>query len=243
MLRAMGDTTTPDVPQRPNSMLRFLRDVLVIVVAALVVAFLVKTFVVRSFSIPSGSMRDTLQVEDHVIVNELATVHRGDVVVFHDPGGWLGRRTQQQSLVADALGVVGLGPGRDDHLIKRVIGVPGDHVRCCNALGQMEVDGVPLSEPYVRAPADRPASGEPFDVTVPPGRLWVMGDNRYESADSRAHQGLPSKGFVPEREVVGRAVLISWPLGRWAWIDDHYDVFAGIERGRDDDDGGARRTP
>lgn len=148
-----------------------------------------------------------------------------------------GRTAQQRSFLADALGVVGLGPGRDDHLVKRVIGLPGDHVRCCNALGQMEVNGVPLTEPYIRVPAGRPASGEPFDVTVPAGELWVMGDNRYESADSRAHQGLPSKGFVPEREVVGRAVVVSWPLQRWSWVDDHHDVFAGTERGgRDDED-------
>lgn len=240
----MGETTTPRGAQRPNSMLRFLRDLAIIVVAALLVSFLVKTFLIRSFSIPSGSMRDTLQIEDHVIVNELATVHRGDVVVFHDPGGWLdatrtveGRTAQQRSFLADALGVVGLGPGRDDHLVKRVIGLPGDHVRCCNALGQMEVNGVPLTEPYIRVPAGRPASGEPFDVTVPAGELWVMGDNRYESADSRAHQGLPSKGFVPEREVVGRAIVVSWPLQRWSWVDDHHDVFAGTERGgRDDED-------
>jgi signal peptidase I len=229
----MGETTGT---RQPNSMLRFLRDLLVIVLAALLVSFLVKTFLVRSFWIPSGSMKNTLQIDDHVIVNERATIHRGDVVVFSDPGGWLdsagsveGRSAQPRSFVSDALSLVGLGSDGDDHLVKRVIGLPGDHVQCCNALGQMEANGVPLSEPYVRKDAGEAASGTPFDVTVPAGKLWVMGDNRYESADSRAHQGLPSKGFVPEKDVVGRAVVISWPVQRWAGVNDYSSVFAGTE--------------
>lgn len=229
----MGEATGT---RQSNSTLRFLRDLLIIVLAALLVSFLVKTFVVRSFWIPSGSMENTLQIKDHVIVNELATIHRGDVVVFSDPGGWLdssgsleNRKQQQGSLISGALSVVGLGPDGDDHLVKRVIGLPGDHVQCCNTLGQMEVNGVPLSEPYVRKQAGEAASGTPFDVTVPANELWVMGDNRYESADSRAHQSLPTKGFVPERDVVGRAVAISWPVQRWAGLNDYPSVFAGTE--------------
>lgn len=222
---------------RPSSGWRFGRDLLVILLAALLVSFLVKTFLIRSFYIPSGSMKDTLQIDDRVIVNELSTPHRGDVVVFRDPGGWLstgqsieGRTSQSQSALSDALSAVGLGAERDDHLIKRVIGLPGDHVQCCNALGQMEVNGVPLSEPYVRKQAGQAASGIPFDVTVPVGELWVMGDNRYESEDSRYHQDLPSKGFVPEADVVGRAVVISWPVKRWSWLDDYPSVFAGTDQ-------------
>ncbi|PZE59761.1 signal peptidase I [Curtobacterium sp. MCPF17_001] len=217
-------------------MLRFLRDLLIIVLAALLVSFLVKTFLIRSFWIPSGSMKDTLQIDDHVIVNERATIHRGDVVVFSDPGGWLdaagsteGRSVQPRSLMSDVLSLVGLGSDGGNHLVKRVIGLPGDHVQCCNALGQMEVNGVPLSEPYVRKQPGEAASGTPFDVTVPAGKLWVMGDNRYESADSRAHQSLPTKGFVPEQDVVGRAVAISWPVQRWAGVSDYPSVFAGTD--------------
>ncbi|MBF4581670.1 signal peptidase I [Curtobacterium sp. VKM Ac-2865] len=232
----MGESTGT---RQSNSTLRFLRDLLIIVLAALLVSFLVKTFLIRSFWIPSGSMENTLQIDDHVIVNERATIHRGDVVVFSDPGGWLdsagsseGRSLRPRSFVSDALSMVGLGSDSGNHLVKRVIGLPGDHVQCCNALGQMEVNGVPLSEPYVRKQAGEAASGTSFDVTVPPGELWVMGDNRYESADSRAHQGLPSKGFVPEQDVVGRAVAISWPVQRWAGVDDYPSVFAGTDPDR-----------
>lgn len=222
---------------RSSSGWRFARDLLIILLAALLASFLVKTFLIRSFYIPSGSMKNTLQINDRVIVNELATLHRGDVVVFRDPGGWLdagqaieGGSTRPQSALSSALSAVGLGAANDDHLIKRVIGLPGDHVECCNALGQMEVNGVPLSEPYVRKQARQAASGTPFDVTVPAGELWVMGDNRYESGDSRYHQNLPSKGFVPEADVVGRAVIISWPVERWTWLDDYPSVFAGTDR-------------
>jgi signal peptidase I len=233
----MGATTRSSGARQQNTVLRFLRDLLVIVLAALLVSFLVKTFLIRSFWIPSGSMLSTLQVDDHVIVNERASIHHGDVVVFSDPGGWLdgvpsaeGTTVRHPSLIGAALGVVGLAPDGDDHLVKRVIGLPGDHVQCCNDLGQIEVNGVPLEEPYVRRQPGQAASGTSFDVTVPAGQLWVMGDNRYESADSRAHQGLPSKGFVPERDVVGRAVVISWPVQHWAWLDDHAAVFAGTDR-------------
>ena len=231
----MGEQTVGRV-QPKSSGWRFARDLVIIVLAALLVSFLVKTFLVRSFYIPSGSMKNTLQINDRVIVNERAALHRGDVVVFRDPGGWLeagqsieGRTTRSRSTLSKALSAVGLGADGDDHLIKRIIGLPGDHVQCCNALGQMEVNGVPVSEPYVRKQVGQAASGTPFDVTVPAGKLWVMGDNRYESGDSRYHQGLPSRGFVPENDVVGRAVVITWPVRRWAWLDDYPSVFAGTD--------------
>jgi signal peptidase I len=231
----MGERTARH-GQRSSSGWRFVRDLLVIVLAALLVSFLVKTFLVRSFYIPSGSMKNTLQIDDRVIVNERAALHRGDVVVFRDPGGWLeagqsieGRTAQSRSALSKALSAVGLGADGDDHLIKRIIGLPGDHVQCCNARGQMKVNGVPLSEPYVRKQAGQAASGTPFEVTVPAGKLWVMGDNRYESGDSRFHQDLPSKGFVPEDDVVGRAVVITWPVERWAWLDDYPSVFADTD--------------
>ncbi|PCN46877.1 signal peptidase I [Curtobacterium sp. 'Ferrero'] len=232
----MGERTAA-FGRRNSSGLRFLRDVVVILLAALLVSFLVKTFLLRSFYIPSGSMMNTLQINDHVIVNERASLHRGDVVVFHDPGGWLdaggaveGRTASPRSAFSESLSAVGLGVDKDDELIKRVIGLPGDHVQCCHALGQMEVNGVPLVEPYVRRAAGQAASGIPFDVTVPAGELWVMGDNRYASADSRVHQGLPSKGFVPESDVVARAFVISWPAQRWSWLNDYPSVFAGTDR-------------
>jgi signal peptidase I len=224
----------------------FLRDVALILVAAVVISFLIKTFLIRSFYIPSPSMNDTLQVNDRIIVNELVPdvipIERGDIVVFRDPGGWLDFEPQpEQSPVAafvdGLLSIVGLtAPDSNDHLIKRVIGLPGDVVACCNEFGQMTVNGVPLDEvdEYVLLPDGiTKVSADDFEVTVPEDSLWVMGDNRYNSRDSRYNQEGPTKGFVPFDHVVGRAILISWPIDRWTWLDDYPIVFAGV-----DDDAG-----
>ena len=217
----------------------FIRDLLVIFVVALLISFLIKTFLVRSFYIPSGSMETTLLINDRIIVNQLEPklipVERGDVVVFRDPGGWLLPQAplEQNPVVAAVdwvMAAVGLAaPDSNDHLIKRVIGLPGDHVTCCNPLGQMSVNEVPLSEPYVTLPAgETRVSQDDFDVVVPDGSLWVMGDNRYNSKDSRYNTETPGKGFVPIDNVVGRALVISWPTSRWAWLDDYPEVFQGI---------------
>jgi len=230
----------PGTPRKKRGVAIFIRDLLIIFVVALLISFLIKTFLVRSFYIPSGSMENTLLVNDRIIVNQLEPglipVSRGDVVVFRDPGGWLSPQPalEQNPIVAAldwTLSVVGLSaPDSNDHLIKRVIGLPGDHVVCCNALGQMSVNDVPLSEPYVLLPVgDTSVSRDPFDVVVPENSLWVMGDNRYDSLDSRYHPTTPGKGFVPMDNVVGRAMVISWPLSRWSWLDDYPDVFRGVE--------------
>ncbi|ROS57121.1 signal peptidase I [Frigoribacterium sp. PhB118] len=222
----------------------FVRDVLVIFLAALLISFLIKTFLIRSFYIPSGSMEQTLQINDRIIVNELVPdlvdVKRGDVVVFTDPGGWLDGTapisTATGNPVSDGfswfLTLVGLGAqDSNDHLIKRVIGLPGDTVECCNDFGQMSVNGVPLDEPYVNLPpGETRVSADDFSVTVPADSLWVMGDNRYNSKDSRYNGATPSKGFVPMSDVVGRAFVISWPTERWTWLGDYPDVFRGTER-------------
>ncbi len=217
----------------------FLRDLLVIFVVALLISFLIKTFLIRSFYIPSGSMETTLLVNDRIIVNQLEPglipITRGDVVVFRDPGGWLLPQSpvQQNPIVAGVdwvLSVVGLSaPDSNDHLIKRVIGLPGDHVVCCNALGQMSVNDIPLSEPYLQLPVgESKVSKDAFDVVVPAKSLWVMGDNRYNSKDSRYNGDTPGKGFVPIENVVGRALVISWPVTRWTWLDDYPEVFRGV---------------
>ncbi|TFB96200.1 signal peptidase I [Cryobacterium adonitolivorans] len=244
----MTDNTLPsrshrlesDSPRKKRGVAIFIRDLLIIFVVALLISFLIKTFLVRSFYIPSGSMENTLLVDDRIIVNQLEPglmpVSRGDVVVFRDPGGWLPAQPpiEQNPIVAAldwTMSVVGLSaPDSNDHLIKRVIGLPGDHVVCCNTLGQMSVNDIPLSEPYALLPAGQSGvSKDAFDVVVPKNSLWVMGDNRYDSLDSRYHPNAPGKGFVPMDNVVGRALVISWPLDRWSWLDDYPEVFRGVE--------------
>lgn len=219
----------------------FLRDVLVIIVIAALVSFLVKSFIVRSFYIPSASMERTLLVNDRILVDELTPrwtgYERGDVVVFEDPGGWLPAQVQKPAgpplveAIDSLLTVIGLSSSdSEDHLVKRIIGTAGDHVICCNALGQIEINGAPVDElSYLNLPeGDTAASNDPFDVTVPADSLWVLGDNRDRSQDARAHQELPSGGFVPLDNVVGKAFLTTWPLGRIGTIDGHHQVFNGV---------------
>ena len=221
----------------------FLRDIVVILVAAIVVSFLIKTFLIRSFYIPSESMQNTLQKNDRIIVNELVPdlvpIERGDVVVFKDPGGWLdgvapAAEPDPVTGFFDWLfSIVGItAPDSDDHLIKRVIGLPGDVVTCCNALGQLSVNGVPIDEPYVLlAPGVTKVSRDDFEVTVPADSLWVMGDNRYNSKDSRYNRDKPGNGFVPEDNVVGRAFVVSWPSSHWQWLDNYPLVWADVKSG------------
>ncbi|HKT57539.1 MAG TPA: signal peptidase I [Microbacterium sp.] len=226
---------------RSRGGLLFLRDVVVIVVIAIVASFLLKTFFVRSFYIPSASMENTLQINDRILVDEITPrfggYHRGDVVVFSDPGGWLPVQPASPpkpwiAQVADsALTFVGLSTAdSDDHLVKRVIGLPGDHVQCCNALGQLSVNGTPVDETsYVKLqPGESAPQPVPFNVTVPKDSLWVLGDNRDESRDSRYNQNDPGKGFVPMSDVVGRAFLITWPFDRFGLIGTHSSAFAGV---------------
>ncbi|MFZ6991262.1 signal peptidase I [Curtobacterium sp. RRHDQ66] len=195
----MSETST----ERKRPGWKFLRDLVIIVVAALLASFLVKAYLVRSFYIPSASMENTLLVGDRVLVNELVPkavgLQRGDVVVFQDPGGWL-------------------GPGMGDDLIKRVIGLPGDTVACCDADGRLQVNGHAVDEPYVvlQSGSNR-VTGQDFTEKVPAGQIWVMGDNRYDSADSRVH------GTVPESDVVGRAFVITWPVNRWSVLSRYGD--------------------
>lgn len=238
---AAGDSASP---RRPRRLWLLVRDVLVIVLIAVVVSFLVKTFLVRSFFIPSSSMEQTLQIDDRILVDELTPrfggYDRGDVVVFRDPGGWLPQTLDpDRSFAVEAvdwmLALVGISaPDSKDHLIKRIIGVAGDHVVCCNAIGQIEINGVPVDESeYLNLAEGQSAPDEvPFDVTVPDGSLWVLGDNRDHSRDSRYNVDQPSRGFVPVDNVVGRAFLLTWPFSRFGFIDSHHDVFAGVPETR-----------
>lgn len=221
---------------RKNFFLAFFIDLIVILGAALVLSLLIKTFLIRSFYIPSGSMLETLQINDRIIVNQLTPdlypINRGDVVVFKDPGGWLGPDIQEPTdpvVVAvdwflSAFGIT--APDSKQHLVKRVIGIEGDRVICCDADGKVTVNGVAITEPYL-APGQAPSTLE-FDVTVPRNSLWVMGDNRGNSEDSRFHGDLPSKGFVSNDWVVGRAIVISWPFENWTILENYPDVFKDV---------------
>jgi signal peptidase I len=182
-------------------------------------------------------MMETLQIHDRIIVNELVPdlipISRGDVIVFTDPGGWLYSapvETPTNGFVATGewfLSIFGLtAPDSSQHLVKRVIGVGGDHVVCCDAKGKLQINGKSITEPYVIA--DSKPSDLKFDVVVPANSFWVMGDNRSNSEDSRYHTTLPGKGFVPKDAVVGRAFALSWPFERWTWLDNYPNVFKDV---------------
>lgn len=211
---------------RPNKRRSVVLETAIIIVVSLVVAALVRAFVAQAFFIPSGSMENTLLVGDRILVSKLSTefggVHRGDIVVFQDPGGWLAGEPAPPppGPLRKFLEFVGLAPSTaEGDLVKRVIGIGGDHVSCCNKQGRVEVNGHPLHEPYLypgNTPADCPDGTCHFSVTVPPDELWVMGDHRAVSGDSRV-QPLQTR-FVPVSDVVGKAVAIFWPLNRLTWI-------------------------
>ncbi|MFM1784521.1 MAG: signal peptidase [Actinomycetota bacterium] len=220
---------------RKNWFTSFLIDFVVIVGTALVLSVAIKAFLIRSFYIPSGSMLETLQINDRIIVNvtapEVTPISRGDVVVFRDPGGWLGSVSQVekepiQEISDFVLGTFGItAPDSAEHLVKRVIGLPGDTVVCCDADGKLTINGQAITEPYIGANA--PSEIE-FTVTVPEGHYWVMGDNRPNSTDSRYHQDLPTGGFVPISVVVGNAFVISWPFDNWTWLSNYPDTFSVV---------------
>lgn len=239
MAKASAQRTDEEQRSFAQSALLMLRDLVVIFLIAILISFLVKTFLLKPFYIPSESMSDTLQVNDRIAVSllqpDVIDIQRGDIVVFQDPGGWLqhaptDEREGVAGFVHEFLVFIGLAPDESHgYLVKRVIGLPGDTVACCNDFGQITVNGTPINEPYLHLddPA-LPASGSEFSVTVPDDMLWVMGDNRYHSADSRAHTAGPYDGFVPFDNVVGRAILTTWPLDRWRWLDNHDDAFANV---------------
>jgi signal peptidase I len=199
------------------------RELVIIVVAAAVLTLLVKAFVVQVYRIPSQSMENTLLVGDRVLVNKVVYrfrgIDRGDVVVFSGQGSWGPDAPPPSSdpivrVFDDILSGLGLHSSQT-YYIKRVIGLPGDHVACCTN-GKVTVNGVPLTETSFLPPGAVPSTSS-FSVVVPPGRIWVMGDNREDSDDSRSHmvEGFPGQGTIPKNEVVGRAFLVIWPISRF----------------------------
>ncbi|WP_373429977.1 signal peptidase I [Streptomyces sp. V1I1] len=202
----------------------FWKELPLLIGIALLLALLIKTFLVQAFSIPSDSMQNTLQRGDRVLVDKLtpwfgSEPERGEVVVFHDPGGWLeGEPTPEPNPVQNFLSFIGLMPSSEEKdLIKRTIAIAGDTVECKKG-GPVKVNGKALDEPYIY-PGDTPCDDQPFGpFKVPKDRIWVMGDHRQNSRDSRYHMEDVNNGFVPVDKVVGRAVVVAWPLNRWSTL-------------------------
>ncbi len=215
-----------------------IKEIPLIIGAAMLIALGVKTFLLQAFVIPSGSMEQTIRIGDRVVVDKLtpwfgAKPERGDIVVFKDPGGWLSNQEEDRlddpvgvAQAKDVLTFIGLLPSEHEQdLIKRAVAVGGDRVACCDDTGRVTVNGKPLVEPYLH-PGDKP-SQRTFDVTVPDGRIFVMGDHRSNSADSRYHLDGPHHGTIAEEDVVGRAMVIAWPLGHWDKFDSP-DTYASV---------------
>jgi signal peptidase I len=206
----------------------FWKELPILVGVALALAMVIKAFAVQAFYIPSQSMENTLKVGDRVLVNKIVyhtrDIKRGDVVVFNGLDSWdpevqYAEPKNPVSKLLHAIGsAFGVVPGEKDY-IKRVIGVPGDRVACCDAQGRVTVNGHPLAEtPYIykdpqTGEQNRPSDSK-FKITVPAGHLWVMGDHREVSYDSRGHIGDPGGGTIPESRVIGRAFVVVWPLSR-----------------------------
>jgi signal peptidase I len=216
-----GDGTAPGA-RKTKGKRSFWRELPILVVIALMLAVLIKTFAIQAFWIPSGSMENTLKINDRVLVNKIVYhtrgIARGDIVVFNGQGSWDPGPVPTAGNVFEQFynGFASMfGFGRSaDILIKRVIGLPGDRVACCDAEGRVTVNGVPLNEQSYLYPGSAPSDVR-FNIVVPPGRLWVMGDNRLVSDDSRDHLGDPGGGTIPESAVIGRAFIIIWPPSRW----------------------------
>ncbi len=222
---------------RKNPVLVWVKEIVTVVAIALVLSFLLKTFLFRAFYIPSESMESTLDVNDRIFINLLVPgpfdLARGDVVVFRDAQAWLPpvatKPAGPMDWVGDGLEFVGLAPDNNDqHLVKRIIGLPGDRVSCCDAEGRLSINGVPVNETYIN-PAEIPQP-KTFDIVVPEGKVWVMGDNRNHSEDSRMHQEV-NGGFINIEDVEGKATVIAWPINRWTILDNYQDVFRDVPEG------------
>ncbi|MDO5682006.1 MAG: signal peptidase I [Propionibacteriaceae bacterium] len=224
-------TERPSVGRR---LLGGLKDIVLVVLGALIISALLRAFVFEPFTIPTESMENTLQVQDKVIAQKVTDFKRGDVIVFQDPGQWVTgassqRRTNPAARVLEFVGV--LPNSSHDFLTKRVIGLPGDRVSCCDADGRLMINGLPLDESdYVFPDSPVRASSTEFDVVVPRNHLFVLGDHRNASADSRCHMQDDPTGmsaFVPIDNVVGPVGLIVAPFERWQQLRTP-GAFAGV---------------
>ena len=198
------------------------RELLLLILIPALIVVLGRVFVASNYVIPSGSMIDTLQVGDRIVTSKLSPgifpLKRGDVIVFKDPAHWLGQESSDSGLFTS------------EYLVKRLIGLPGDHVQCCTAGGQLTINGTPIDETSYIRPGVAPSSIT-FDITVTKDHLFVLGDNRANSADSRYHQNDGDDGLVPMSDIVGVGVAIYWPISRMSGLDSHHEVFADVPNG------------
>lgn len=199
-----------------------LKELVLIIGVALVLSVLVRTFIAQAFFVPSSSMEDTLLIQDRILASKLSTdlggVNRGEIVVFTDPGDWLPEPelpAGAAGVVRNALMFVGLLPSdTGEDLVKRVIGIGGDRVVCCDADGRITVNGVALDESAYLKPGNGTDQVR-FDIVVPDNRVFVMGDNRADSSDSRYHLD-EANGTVSVESVVGRVIAVVWPIAHWS---------------------------
>lgn len=200
------------------------RELLTVVGTALILSILVRTFLIQAFYVPSASMEDTLQENDRIIVSKISTrftgIDRSNVIVFHDPGGWLGEGFPNPydtpvGRVLQAVGIVPSNSGND--LVKRVIGVANDQVECCDSSGRVTVNGVAIADSYMKEGIT--SDQVTFSVLVPEGNVFVMGDNRGNSEDSRFHLD-KNNGMVPVEEIIGRVAMRIWPISRIGGIEN-----------------------
>ena len=239
---APGEVPPPGPQRASRGRWVFVRELAIVVVIALGLSFLVKTFLVQPFSIPSPSMENTLITGDRILVSKFtpqhSQLHRGDVVVFSEPTTWGPGESSPnlvKRIVKDGLIGVGILPGGPDHLVKRIIGLPGDRVVCCNADNQLMINGHPITEKYL--PQGEKSNDGPdarFDITVPAGKVWVLGDNRADSADSRVHNldGKGVDGTVPIDDITGQVVAIAWPISRIGGLPTYGSVFVDVPKPR-----------
>lgn len=241
----MSDSTIPEkqagtVMSARRKARSALSEVAIVVIGALVISSLLRAFIGQMFIIPSGSMENTLQIDDRVVVSKVSDYHRGDIIVFEDPAHWLQEAPTTASPVRKGFEMIGVLPSSStNHLVKRVIGLPGDAVTCCDAQGRMSVNGKALDEQAYLFTSPEGVQSRPsnfdFSVTVPAGRVFVMGDHRDQSGDSRCHlSDITNDGqvegmgaFVPQSKVVGPVVAIAAPFDRWQTFSTP-DTFAGV---------------
>jgi signal peptidase I len=227
MNEAEAKSATPARKPQPKKGGRsFWKELPILIVVALFLTLVIKTYAIQAFYIPSGSMQNTLEIGDRVLVNKLSfefgTIHRGDIVVFSGDGTWDPGVPPPSTNFFSRFGqsvesMFGFAKGQND-FIKRVIGLPGDKVACCDAQGRLTVNGVALNEKSYLYPGN-PPSQQRFSVTVPADSLWVMGDHRDVSYDSRGHRyGFPGGGSIPKSAVVGRAFIKIWPVSQIGFL-------------------------